>query len=441
MALNNQKITGGTPTVATDAATKGYVDQVAQGLDAKASVKAATTANITLAAAQSATDGLTVSPSVTNDRVLVKNQTPPANGIYVVPAVAWTRATDMDAWAEVPGPLSSSRRAPLKPIPAGYPPPTPAARIGTTAECHLDPVLRGGHYPAGAGLTLSGNAFDVGGTTNRITVAADAVDIAATYVGQTSITTVGTITAGTWTGTDIAVATVGPEPAPQPRLAPTSPCRVKYRRDARRTRRPGSKPNIVHRLNSTDVIADSKSSRPMSTWNCLGGRGREHDRGYRRYRIRGQSAVGQPLSADAQGVRYGARPCSLGVAECNTFLYRGCSISSRTAVSDVEVERGAVTLIGPSAGGGGGDHQQYVDAQAGGGGASYSELAQCGCEPTARRPPTRLAALQRDGDPAQYTELIALHRPQSAELRGNAPWLRRADASTASTAAATTPSR
>jgi len=52
----------------------------------------------------------------------------------------------------------------------------------------------------------------VSGTTNRITVTGTVtptIDIAATYVGQTSITTLGTITAGTWTGTTIAVANGG----------------------------------------------------------------------------------------------------------------------------------------------------------------------------------------------------------------------------------------
>lgn len=44
------------------------------------------------------------------------------------------------------------------------------------------------------------------GTTNRITVTVGVVDISASYVGQTSITTLGTITSGTWTGTVIADA-------------------------------------------------------------------------------------------------------------------------------------------------------------------------------------------------------------------------------------------
>ena len=63
---------------------------------------------------------------------------------------------------------------------------------------------------AGAGLTgtsLSGPipTLNVIGTADKITVSADAVTIASTYVGQTSITTLGTIATGTWEGTTVAV--------------------------------------------------------------------------------------------------------------------------------------------------------------------------------------------------------------------------------------------
>jgi hypothetical protein len=89
-----------TPSNSTDIANKAYVDTVAQGLDTKASVVAGTTANITLSGAQTI-DGIAV---VATDRVLVKNQTAPAdNGIYIASATAWSRAPDMDTWAEVPG--------------------------------------------------------------------------------------------------------------------------------------------------------------------------------------------------------------------------------------------------------------------------------------------------------------------------------------------------
>lgn len=88
------------PASALQAATKQYVDNLAAGLDVKASVRAATTANITLSGAQTI-DGVSV---IAGDRVLVKDQsTASQNGIYVAAAGSWTRATDMDAWAEVPG--------------------------------------------------------------------------------------------------------------------------------------------------------------------------------------------------------------------------------------------------------------------------------------------------------------------------------------------------
>ena len=64
---------------------------------------------------------------------------------------------------------------------------------------------------SGNGLTGGGNlttnrTLAVGGTADRISVSADAVDIAATYVGQSSITTLGTIGTGTWNGSVIASA-------------------------------------------------------------------------------------------------------------------------------------------------------------------------------------------------------------------------------------------
>ena len=58
-------------------------------------------------------------------------------------------------------------------------------------------------------MTKAGNSIDVIGTTNRITVNADSVDIASTYIGQSTITTLGTVTTGTWSSTAIAVANGG----------------------------------------------------------------------------------------------------------------------------------------------------------------------------------------------------------------------------------------
>lgn len=64
----------------------------------KKSVKAATTANITLSAAQTI-DGIACA---VGDRVLVKDQTTSAqNGIYIVAAGAWTRSTAADGSTEI----------------------------------------------------------------------------------------------------------------------------------------------------------------------------------------------------------------------------------------------------------------------------------------------------------------------------------------------------
>jgi hypothetical protein len=112
----------GAPSADTDAANKGYVDAVAQGLDVKASVRLATTGALsaytfTTTAGGTITsdangalsiDGVT--PSVA-DRILVKNETSgnaPYNGIYVVTAVGdgsnpyvLTRSADANTSAEV----------------------------------------------------------------------------------------------------------------------------------------------------------------------------------------------------------------------------------------------------------------------------------------------------------------------------------------------------
>lgn len=104
VSMNSHKITNVTdPTGAQDAATKAYVDALVNGLDWKPSVRAATTANGTLATAYAngqAIDGVTLA---TGDRILLKNQTSGSeNGIYVVAASgAPTRAIDADANAEV----------------------------------------------------------------------------------------------------------------------------------------------------------------------------------------------------------------------------------------------------------------------------------------------------------------------------------------------------
>ena len=106
VSMNSQKITGlADPTGDNDAANKGYVDGVAQGLDVKDSVVATTTANGTLSTAFAngqSIDGVTLQ---TGDRILIKNQTTASqNGIYNVNASgAPSRATDMATGANAAG--------------------------------------------------------------------------------------------------------------------------------------------------------------------------------------------------------------------------------------------------------------------------------------------------------------------------------------------------
>ena len=217
-----------TPTQSTDAANKGYVDGIKQALDIKDSVRVATTANLTATASgsqvgktltNSATQvALTIDsiPLAVNDRVLVKDQTTGAdNGIYTVTVVGaagtnWvlTRAGDADISADMtPGVFAFVEEGTVNGN-NGFVLTTDApVTLDTTALVFVQ-FSGAGQIVAGAGLTKSGNTIDVVGTANRITVAADSVDIASTYVGQTSITTLGTIGTGTWQGSVVG-ATYG----------------------------------------------------------------------------------------------------------------------------------------------------------------------------------------------------------------------------------------
>ena len=98
VSLNSQKITNlATPTADADAASKSYVDGVAQGLDIKEAARVATTADITLSGTQTI-DGISV---VADDRVLVKNQnTATENGLYLCKASSWTRTDDLATGAD-----------------------------------------------------------------------------------------------------------------------------------------------------------------------------------------------------------------------------------------------------------------------------------------------------------------------------------------------------
>jgi hypothetical protein len=211
------------PVDASDAATKAYVDSVAEGLSVKPAVRVATTGNLTAtynngdsgvgssltipATATLNIDGVT---SWTRyDGILVKDQSSSfQNGRYYVDVIGnistpWVlvRCSKCDEPTEIPSMYVFVQEG------------NTYNSTGWVATVDTLPLVVGtgaivftqfsgvGTYLAGNGLSITGSTFNVGGTTNRITVAADSVDIASTYVGQTSITTLGTISSGTWNAT------------------------------------------------------------------------------------------------------------------------------------------------------------------------------------------------------------------------------------------------
>ena len=202
---------------------KTYVDNVANGLDVKESVRVATTADLSATYNNSAgtltagsngaisVDGVSL---VLNDRVLVKDQTTQTeNGIYKVTTVGsgsaafvLTRTPDANDAAELTGGVFTFVEEGTANADNGY----VATHNGTptfgTTNITFDQFSGAGQISAGNGLTKTGNTIDVVGTSNRISVTANAVDISASYVGQTSITTLGTIATGTWNGTEVGVA-------------------------------------------------------------------------------------------------------------------------------------------------------------------------------------------------------------------------------------------
>jgi len=193
------------PLADQDVATKSYVDAARAGLDVKQSVRAATTGAITLDNTTTSIDGVTLADG---DRVLVKNQgTLSQNGIYVVSTSgAWTRSTDADETGELTAGAFVFVEEGTDNADSGWVVTTDGTITIGSSSIEFAQFSGAGQITAGDGLTKTGNTLNVGGTTDRITVGADAVDIASTYVGQSSITTLGTIATGTWEATDVGVA-------------------------------------------------------------------------------------------------------------------------------------------------------------------------------------------------------------------------------------------
>ncbi len=215
-AAGNAKVSD--PTQATHIATKGYVDAARQGLDVKQSVRVATTAAVIFATGLENADTLDGVTLATGDRILVKDQGGPGvahvdNGIYVVQVSgAPVRASDSNGTADTgelkagtfvfveEGTVNSDKGFVLST--------NGTITVGSTAIAWTQ-FSGAGSFTAGDGLSQDGNTINVNVVAGRTEITSDAVDIASTYVGQSSITTLGTITTGVWNGTDVAVADGG----------------------------------------------------------------------------------------------------------------------------------------------------------------------------------------------------------------------------------------
>jgi len=165
------------------------INNINSGLSWKVAVRVASTGDLTLTGA-TIVDGVAV---IDGDRVLAKDQINPAdNGVYIASTSgAWVRSTDCSTG----GTGSTGILSATVVVQEGA---THADQIWT---CSSDAPLIIGidainfvktsatTYTAdGSTLTLTGNQFGISGT----------------YAGQTSISSVGTITSGTWQGTVVS---------------------------------------------------------------------------------------------------------------------------------------------------------------------------------------------------------------------------------------------
>ena len=162
VSFNSQNITNvADPVNAQDAATKGFVEATAQGLDVKDSCVAATTANITISTALNngdTLDGVTLS---TNDRVLVKDQsTASQNGIYIVGSSP-ARADDLAAGANAAGMFTFVEQGTVNADNGFVCTSNSGSAVVGTNNLTFAQFSGAGQITAGDGLDKSGNTLSV----------------------------------------------------------------------------------------------------------------------------------------------------------------------------------------------------------------------------------------------------------------------------------------
>jgi len=217
--VDSSRITNVTdPSGSQDAATKAYVDSVANGLDVKESVRVATitalatstynngNGTITANANGALTiDGVTVTAG---DRVLIKDQASAVqNGIYTVTttgsgsaAFVLTRGPDADTAAELTGGTFFFVEDGTTNAENGY----VATHNGTptlgTTNILFAQFSGAGQITDGAALTKTGNTLNVAVDNSSIEVSGDALQIKADGVGTNQIANLA-VTAGKLAGT------------------------------------------------------------------------------------------------------------------------------------------------------------------------------------------------------------------------------------------------
>ena len=189
-------------------ANKAYVDQVAQGLDVKDSVRVATTGDLsatysngtagvgaTLTAGSNGAisiDGVSLS---LNDRVLVKDQSTAAqNGIYYVSTVGdgstayvLTRATDADQPSELTGGSFTFVEEGTDNADNGYVFTHNGSPTFGTTSLDVAQFSGAGQLTAGDALTKTGNQLDVAVDDSSIEISSDALQVKASGITNTML--------------------------------------------------------------------------------------------------------------------------------------------------------------------------------------------------------------------------------------------------------------